>query len=259
MNGILADKGAVIFAATGEISAALANECLRQGARLFLSARNESGTQVLRQEWHEQTDRVTISSVDATDSSAVRRYFAGLRERGISIDLVFNGIGVRCDEGGYGSRSTELSLDRFLLPLDRIVGSQFLTATAAAEGMKQQGSGVIITLTASLARQPMPFMAGVTAACHAIEGFSGVLRTELAPAGVRVLCVRVGGIAETRTIRETMAANAATQGLSIEEFRRTQNSSGRIAPLTLDAVARAIAWLASDRGAGLSARVIDVG
>jgi len=63
-----------------------------------------------------------------------------------------------------------------------IVGSQFLTARAAARHMVPRGRGAIVFLSASLTGQFIPYMSGITAACGAVEALSRTLATELAPA-----------------------------------------------------------------------------
>ena len=76
-----------------------------------------------------------------------------------------------------------------------------------------------------------------------MEGLARVLAAEYAPRGVRVHCVRVSGIPESRTIRLTSAANAKTMGIAPEAFAARAGSDG--SPLTLEAAAagdRATAW-----------------
>src|SRR4029450_8693468 len=117
-------------------------------------------------------------------------------------------IGPRAALAGYATPSTRLPVDTFLLPLTLIVGSQFLTARVAARRMAAQGRGPIVTLSASLSGGFVPFMAGITAACGAVEAMTRSLAAEFGPDGVRLDCVRAGGMPETRTIRQALSLMA---------------------------------------------------
>src|SRR6185436_16766746 len=130
---------------------------------LHLSGRSEGPVKALAAELGARGD-----VVDATDDAAVSAWVDGIaRERG-RVDVVFNAIGLRCAEGGYALPSPTLSYAQFLLPLQVITGSHFLTARAAARHMIRQRAGAIVTLSASLTRLYVPCMAGITAAHAAI-------------------------------------------------------------------------------------------
>lgn len=233
---------ALIFAANGAIAGAVACELVRRGARLFLSGRYRPGLEALAQRIAAETGASPeVARLDATSADEVSAYLDGLAERGIAPDWVFNGIGLDPVAAMYGERSNTLPTDVFLQPLTTIVGAQFVTATQAARRMRQRRRGTIALLTASLAKSAMPYMAGITAACDAVQGLARVLAAEYGADGLRVLCVRVAGIPETRTIRLTSAANARTRGLTPEEFGRAAGVAGDAAPLTLAAAAVQIA------------------
>lgn len=253
-------RNALIFASTGAISGAVATELARQGARVFLSARSRQGLEQLADRLRDET-RAEIKTclVNAEDQDEVEFYLQSLAREGVSPDLVFNGIGVDPIGAQYGHPSETITLDRFLEPLTRIVGSQFLTSTLAAVRMMQSKRGTILLLTSSLARSAFPYMAGITAASDAVEGLARVLAAEYAPRGVRVVCVRVDAIPETRTIRLSMAANAETLGIPVEEFASAISQKTRSARvLTLSAAARAIVVIASDAGDALSGQPVDI-
>jgi 3-oxoacyl-[acyl-carrier protein] reductase len=55
------------------------------------------------------------------------------------------------------------------------------------------GSGVILALTAQVARSPYPNVGGFGVACAAIEGFCRQLAAEVGPQGIRVVCLRSAG------------------------------------------------------------------
>jgi NAD(P)-dependent dehydrogenase (short-subunit alcohol dehydrogenase family) len=57
---------------------------------------------------------------------------------------MFNAIGPRPIDADYATRSTTISYERFVLPLNVIVGSQFLTARALARHMIPRGRGAIV-------------------------------------------------------------------------------------------------------------------
>lgn len=248
------ERNVVVFGASGAIAGAVAKEFEKLGDRLFLSSRAAAPPA----EW--LGGSVEWERVDATNASQVEGYFARLAAKGVTPDVIINGIGVRAAEGGYGAPSHLLDAGAFCQTLVSVVGAQFLTASRGARAMAEEGRGVVILLTSSLAKVAVPNMAGITAASDAVEGLARVLQAEHTGSGVRVVCVRVGGMPETRMIRETMAANARTAGVSAEEYaKRLPAARAGLAPLTLSAAARAIVLLASEVAAPLAFEPVNVG
>lgn len=247
-NRAFEGHNAVVFAATGAIASATAMELARQGASLFLSARNPTQLRRVREMISLATGTTAESAVvNAEDQDEVAFYFQSLVDRNISPDLVFNGIGVDPVESMYGRPSDEVTLGRFLEPITRIVGSQFITATLGAGQMRDFKRGTILLLTSSLSRSSFPNMAGITAASDAVQGLARVLASEFNSFGIRVACVRVDAIPETRTIQLTTAANAKTRGISIDEYiSSTMRNESKSAPFTLELAARGIVHIAAD-------------
>lgn len=247
-------RNVVVFGASGAIAGAVAEEFVRRGDRLFLSSRAPAPPA----KWRGRV--VEWASVDATDAAQVDAYYAGLAAKGVAPDVVFNGIGVRATEGGFGTPSHLLDASQFTQTLASVVGAQFLTASRGAHAMAAAGRGVVILLTSSLAKVAIPNMAGITAASDAIEGLARVLQAEHAGSGVRVVCARVGGMPETRMIQETMAANARTAGVSVEDYaQRLPAARAGTAPLSLNAAAGAIAMLASEEAAPMAFEPVNIG
>ena len=118
--------------------------------------------------------------------------------------------------------------------------------------------GVIVTLSASLGKEARPFMSGVSSACGAIEAMTRGLAAELSPAGVRVVCVRPGGMFETRTIQETIRANAATAGIPEEAFKDAIRMGALMQrAVTVDETANIVVLVASDMASCLTGQVVD--
>jgi 3-oxoacyl-[acyl-carrier protein] reductase len=181
--------------------------------------------------------------LDALDEPGLGRYCSSLVAGGVQVDFLLNAIGPRVGPARYGTPSNALSLAGFLLPIEVIAGSQFLTATRFRPLMRTGRSSVIVMLSASLGRSSIPLMSGITSACDAVQGLSRVLAAEFGTKGPRVVCARVDAIPGTRTILETSAANARTMGLSVEDFAKTLPGQGA-ALLTLEQVAGDIADMA---------------
>jgi 3-oxoacyl-[acyl-carrier protein] reductase len=250
---LLQGKTALIFAATGAIGSVVARRFADEGARVFVSGRDEAAVARLS-----KSIGAGGSLVDATDERQVTSYIEQVHGQCEGIDIVFNAIGPRVADALYATSAVELPLDKFMLPLRTIVASQFLTARSAARFMTAQRRGAIVLLSASLSGQFVPFMSGITAACGAIEGLTHTLAAEFGPGGVRVNCVRAGGMPETRTILETTAAMAKTLGSSVEDASRPTvgNVLGR--PLRVEETAAAVAYLASDDASGIAGQVVNV-
>src|SRR5262245_9336302 len=246
-------KTAVVFGATGAIGTAVSRRLAAEGARVFISGRRGVELERLAGDigagW---------AVVDATEETQVEGWLNDVAKQSDSLDIVFNAIGPRPSAAGYATPSVHLPLDTFLLPLRLIVGSQFLTARVAARRMAAQGRGAIVILSASLSGGFVPFMAGITAACGALEAMTRSLAAEFGPAGVRVNCVRSGGMPETRTIQETLALMARAREMPPSEAGARTMSTVLGRPVRLDETAAAVAWLASDAASGIAGQVVNV-
>jgi len=256
---MLANRTGLIFAATGAIAAEVARRAAAQGARVYLSARDKTRLDAVAAEITAAGGTAVIDVVDATDPVAVRAYVDRVAETAGRVDFVFNGIGLRCAEAGYATPSAELDPAMFRQPLDVICGSTFLTAREAARHMTRQGNGAIVTLSASLSGLFVPHMAGITAACGAIEALTRTLAAEYGPHHVRVNCVRAAGMPETRTIRETSAQLLATLGVdptTAPPPGLTGNALGR--PVTLAETADTVCYLAGDAASGITGQIVNV-
>lgn len=256
----LKDKVAVIFAASGAIAGAVAKALATEGANVYVSGRDLEAVATLADEIRQQGGWAEASQVDAMNEAEIESYLRRLVTDCGRLDIVFNGIGVRPSQSDYGVPTTQLSFEQFMKPIETHVGSQFLTARIAAMYMMEVHSpGTILLLTASLSRLKMPFMAGVTAACTAIEGLTRVMAAEFGKAGIRVICLNPTSLPETRTIRETTVANARVMGIPPEVLQQSAASHGLLGKgLTLDDVGKTAAFLASDAGAVFNSHIMDV-
>lgn len=252
----LESKNVLVFAATGAIGSGVAHELARQGAHVWLSGRRVDALEELAGELSGAGGKATSEVVDATDPQQVGDYVERVAQTAGRIDGVFNAIGLPPAELGYPALSTELDLDLFMKPQRIIVGSTFLTARSAGAQMLRQGSGSIVTLSASLSGTTIPWMAALTATCGAIEAMTRSLSAEFAPAGVRVNCVRGGAMPETSTIRETSAGLARIAGVDPADFPLPPGPLGR--GITVAETAATVAFLLSDAASGLTSQVVNV-
>ena len=250
---LLQQKTALVFAATGAIGSAVARQFATQGARVYISGRNEETLKRLGKEIN-----APWQVVDATDEGQVSESIDRVVGATGEVDIVFNAIGLRAGAAHYATPSTGIEFAKFLLPLQVIVGSQFLTARAAARHMIPKRRGVIVTLSASLSGKFIPLMSGITAACGAVEAMTRTLAAEFGPSGIRVNCVRAAGMPETRTIQETLAHMAQTTHTTPQASGRpmAENVLGR--PLLVEETASTVTFVASDSASGIAGQVLNV-
>jgi NAD(P)-dependent dehydrogenase (short-subunit alcohol dehydrogenase family) len=186
----LKDKVAVVFAASGAIAGAVAKSFAEHGAKVYVSGRDLAAVQILADDIKQNNGWAEAHQVDAMNENEIDNHISKVVTENGKLDIVFNGIGARPIESDYGIYTTQISLEQFMKPVQLHLGSQFLTSRVAAKYMMQTKSqGTILTLTASLSRLKLPFMAGVTASCAAIEGLTRVMAAEFGQAGIKVICI----------------------------------------------------------------------
>ncbi|WP_433357090.1 SDR family NAD(P)-dependent oxidoreductase [Microtetraspora malaysiensis] len=255
---MLMNKNAVIYGATGAVGGAVAETFAREGARVFLTGRDLDRLEVLADKIVGAGGQAEFARVDALDRTMVADHLAEVRRTAGRIDISFNATGIS-HRGLQGIPLVDLPEQDFSRPIDFYTKAQFTTATAAARHMTEQGSGVIMTLSATPARLAAPLVGGMAPAWAAIEAFSRVLAAELGPAGVRVVCLRSNSIPETPLIAEVFSMIAPTVGLTPEQFQAGGEQATMLKRLpTLAEVADVAAFMASDRAGAMTGVVANL-
>jgi len=254
-GGLLAGKVAVIYGAAGAIGGAVSRAFAREGAQLFLAGRTLERVAALAKELDETGATTAPALVDAMDREAVERHLADVVRGAGRVDISFNLIGLG---GEQGQALTAMSREAFDLPISNAMRTCFITATAAARHMEKRGSGVILALTAQVARKPCVASGGFGVACAAIEGLSRQLAIELGPKGIRVVTLRSSGSPDAPGVAAAIAEHARAAGVTREAFeaRIAEKTMLKRMPKMAE-IANAAVLAASDRASALTAAVLN--
>jgi NAD(P)-dependent dehydrogenase (short-subunit alcohol dehydrogenase family) len=191
---LLENKNAIVYGAAGAIGAAVARAFARDGARVFVAGRTLATLEEVAADIRANGGMAEAAPVDAMDKAAVDAHADRVVAAAGSIDVSFNAVAVDVVQG---VALTEISVEDFMAPITGLCRTNFLTATAAARHMAAQGAGVIVTLTASSAKETRHEMGGFSLANAAIEALTRALAGEFGRRGVRVVGLRSNFTPET--------------------------------------------------------------
>ncbi|MDQ3085477.1 MAG: SDR family oxidoreductase [Actinomycetota bacterium] len=191
---LLESKSAVVYGAGGSMGGAVARAFAREGANVFLAGRTLSKLAAVAEEITADGGKAETAEIDAFDQKAVEAHLDEMGEKAGSIDICFNAVSITAVQG---TPLVDMSLDDFLAPITEAAHTHFVTATASARRMTAQGSGVILMLSSSAARESRHRMGGFNLACASIEAFTRSLAGEVGREGVRVVCLRPNFTPET--------------------------------------------------------------
>ena len=254
-SGLLAGKNAVVYGAAGAMGSAVARAFAREGARVFAVGRTSEAVEALASEINAAGGHALAARVDALDRASVEKHLADMVRLHGSVDVSFNLIGLG---GRQGDPLTAMNVDSFSEAIVTAMRTHYLTATAAAHYMTPRRSGVLLALTAQVARKPYTASGGFGVACAAIEGLWRQLAIELGPAGIRLVTLRSSGSPDAPGVRDAVAEHARTAGVSREVFeaRIAEKTMLKRMPLMAE-IANAAVLAASDRASALTAAVIN--
>lgn len=240
---LLENKNAVVYGAAGSMGGAVARAFAREGARAFLAGRTLETLQKVADEITAAGGRAEVAQVDALDRQAVEDHADTVTRSAGSLDVSFNAVAINEVQG---VPLVDMSLEDFMMPIVEAARTHFITATAAARRMCAQGSGVIVMLSSSAARESRHRMGGFNLACAGIEAFTRSLAGEVGPRGVRVVCLRPNFTPET------------APGVSDEDLEpiRRDTLLGRLPRLA--EVADTAAFLASDKAGAMTGAVANL-
>ena len=190
---LLENRNAVVHGG-GPIGRAVASAFVREGARVVVTGRTpERLEQAARAIASTGRGEVETAVLDVLDEQAVDRFADEFAERAGGIDVSFEAVG-RGDV--HGPNLADMSFDDFATPVTVSMRSHFLTARAAARHMVPAGRGVLMTITATTARQRLTQIGGTGVAFDAIESLYRQLAADLGPSGVRAVWIQTTGLPE---------------------------------------------------------------
>ncbi|MBS1687109.1 MAG: SDR family oxidoreductase [Bacteroidetes bacterium] len=256
----LKDKVAVVFAASGEIAGAVARAFAAHGAKVYVTARRLDAMKELAQQIKANGGNAEATKVDALNETEIDNFLKKVVADNGKLDVVFNGIAVEYSEMGGRPSALQATFQEFMAPMQKLCGSQFLTARVAAKYMiESKTEGTILLLTGAMSRTKIPNLLGITAASAAIEGMVRVMAAEWGTAGIKVTGICPGAIMETKRISGWIDAFAGEHGIPVENIVAQYKAFDilKTSP-TLKQVGETAAFLASETGVVFNSHIIDV-
>jgi len=249
---ILQNKNAVIYGAGGSLGGAVAKALAAAGARVFLTGRHfdsvrKTADEILASGGLEETDQV-----DALDETAISDHLDRMIQKAGTVDISFNATASKVVQN---IPLVTIAADDFMEPITGMMKTRFLTAIAAGKIMMKQGSGVILSLTATPGGIGYPYTGGFAPACCAIESFSSNLASELGVYGVRVVNIRSAGSPDSNVFKQAIASMHKEMEPMLQKMEG--DTMLKKLPLMAD-IANVAVFLCSDLAGKITGVTVDV-
>lgn len=238
----LAGRVAIVTGGAHGIGLATARRFLRAGARVMLADRNADDGRAVAAELAEAGHDVRFTAADVAREDDVRGLVDATVAAYGTVDVLFNNAGVR----GVDALTADVALDDF----ERVIGinlvGAFLVMKYALKVMAGAGRGAIVNNASVLGLVGFKQQAAYTAAKGGVVQLTRTAAIEYAARGIRVNCLCPGFVAAG-------LADPA-HALRLTAMAKVTVPMGRLG--TLDEIAEAALFLASDRASFLTGAVL---
>ncbi len=236
---LLKNKIAVITGAGRGIGKATAKQFVQHGAKVVIAEFDESSGQ-------ETADQLGDSAVyfytDVSDEESVDKLFGFLRSEFNQVDVLVNNAGILAD-----GTIQKLVVDQFDAVINVNLRGSYLCGRAAAEIMREKGSGVILNASSVVAHNGNFGQTNYVASKAGVIGMTKVWARELGKDGIRVNAVAPG------FIKTDMTAGMPEKIIKMMEDKIPLKRWG-----LPDDVANVYTFLASDDASYINGAVINV-
>ena len=235
----LTGKSALVTGASGGIGVAIATVLHKQGASVGLHGTRRERLEELAGDLGERAHPLPA---DLGDRGAIARLAEEATEALGQVDILVNNAGITRD--GLFVRMSDEDWDRVL---EVNLSSTFRLTRELVYPMMRRRTGRVINMTSVVGVTGNPGQANYCAAKAGMIGMSKSLAQEIASRGVTVNCVAPGFIKTPMTDalndkqKDTILAAVPTKRLG-----------------TVDEIAAAVAWLASDEAAYVTGQTLHV-
>ena len=236
---LLKNKIAVITGAGRGIGKATAKQFVQHGAKVVIAEFDESSGQ---QTADQLGDSAVYFYTDVSDEESVDKLFEFLRSEFNQVDVLVNNAGILAD-----GTIQKLVVDQFDAVINVNLRGSYLCGRAAAEIMREKGSGVILNASSVVAHNGNFGQTNYVASKAGVIGMTKVWARELGKDGIRVNAVAPG------FIKTDMTAGMPEKIIKMIEGKIPLKRWG-----LPDDVANVYTFLASDDASYINGAVINV-
>ncbi len=242
----LKDRVALVTGSSRGIGAAIAREFARHGAKVVVHGRDTGAMAAVRADIERAGGRAIQVAADITSFAEIEEMRRRTEAELGPIDILVANAGGSPIRPGPLEEITE---DGWRASVDSNLTATFLTLKSVLPGMKERGSGCVVTMSSAAARRAHPGSPIAYAAAKAgIELLTQDVAAQAGPFGVRANCIAP----------ETILTEA-NQDLIPPAMKETLREAHPLRRLgTPEDVARAAVFLASADSAWVTGIVIDV-
>lgn len=240
----LTDKVVLVTASTRGIGLAIAKKCAREGAQVFLAARDLSKAQKIADEMLQQGGKAQCVYCDATKPESFVTMVTDTINSAGRLDVLVNNFGTSDPKTDLDLRNTPV--DCFLNTVSINLRSVFLSSQAAVRHMAPGSS--IINISSVGGRVPDISQIGYGTAKAAINHLTKLIALQEAKNGIRCNAVLPG-----------MTATDAVQQHLSDDFRALFLRHIPLGRMGLpEEIAAAVCYLASDEAAYVTGQILSV-
>jgi len=242
----LEGRVALVTGSSRGIGAAIATTFARAGARVVLHGRDEAALAEMRKRIDDLGGEALVVTGDVTVGADLDRMRDEIVQEWGRVDILVTSAG---STASRPAPIEDIPEEAWRADIDRNLTATFLTVKRFLPGMKERGSGTIITLSSAAGRKPSERTIVAYAVAKAgVQLFTQDLAAQAGPFGVRANCIAP----------ETIMTETNQQWIPAE----TQRALAEAHPLrrlgTPDDVAAAALFLASDSSGWITGVIVDV-
>jgi len=247
----LKGRTAVITGANQGLGEAIAMEFVKEGAAVFVCARDEDKLLAVREKLKgiaDKNQKICAMVTDVSIEGDVKRLINTAVTELNHVDILVNNAGV------YGPKG----------PIERIDASEWVKAIEinlcgvffcckhVIAHMKNNNYGKIINLSGGGATSPLPFISAYAASKAGVVRFTETLAEECKGFNIDVNSIAPGAL-NTRLLDEVISAGSEAVGVDFYEKALKQKKDGGVSP---EIGAKLCVFLASADSDGITGRLI---
>ena len=187
--GSLTGKVAAVTGGTKGIGYTIAEELVREGAKVFISARNKTEVGKTLADLS-SLGEVAGETCDVRSEEQVKMMLDECERVFGGVDILINNAGI----GVFGKTVEEMSGEEFRQTLETNLFGVFYCCHYAVPLMKSRGGGYIINISSLAGQNAHPKMAAYNASKFGLNGFSESLMQEVRQDNIKVSYICPGSV-----------------------------------------------------------------